>query len=156
MANKRWVIDYPSASASVSADLLWLVQAGVNKQFSLAALFTWLTEKILGTGVSAFTITAGVVNLDLSLGDEFTLALTANVTSITFSNLPASGIGRTIAIRFRQDATGSRTVTLPLSFKAITGSDTVVQAAANAYTIFMATTFDQGTRWEYSMKAGSA
>ena len=106
--------------------------------------------------VSALSIASGVVNIDASLGDLFTLDLTANVTSITFSNLPGSGLGQTIGIRMKQDATGGRTVALPSSFKAISGSDTSVQAVANAYTILIATTFDNGTRWEYSMKAGAA
>jgi lysophospholipase L1-like esterase len=110
----------------------------------------------LGTAVAALSITSGVVNIDLSLGDLFTLALTANVTSITFSNLPASGRARSISVRMKQDATGSRTVALPSSLKVISGSDTAVQAAANAYTLLTMTTFDQGTRWEYAMKALAA
>lgn len=108
------------------------------------------------SAVSALSIASGVVNIDCALGDFFTLALTANVTSITFSNLPASGHAVSIAVRMRQDGTGSRTVALPASFKAITGSDTAVQSPANAYTVLMITTFDQGTRWEYSMKGGTA
>lgn len=106
--------------------------------------------------VTTLSIASGVVDIDCSLGDYFTLAITANVTSITFSNLPGSGKGASLAIRLQQDATGSRTVALPASFKAITGSDTAVQSAANARTVLMITTFDNGTRWEYSMKAGAA
>ena len=105
--------------------------------------------------VTALAIASGVVNVDCSLGDYFKLSLNANVTSITFSNLPASGKGQSIMIRMQQDGTGSRTVALPASFKAIAGSDTAVQATANAYTIIAATTFDQGTRWEYVMRAGA-
>lgn len=119
---------------------------------------SWQAEatQSLGSAVNALSIASGVVNIDCSLGDYFTLSLTANVTSITFSNLPASGIGRTIMVRFKQDATGARTVALPSSFKAITGTDTAVQSAANAYTVLALSSLDQGTRWEYSMKAGSA
>lgn len=101
--------------------------------------------------INALSISTGVVNIDCSLGNYFTLALTANVTSITFSNLPASGYATSIFIRLQQDGTGSRTVALPSSFKAIGGSDTAVQSAANAYTALAITTFDQGTRWAYSM-----
>lgn len=108
------------------------------------------------TTLAALSIASGVVNVDCSLGDFFTLALTANVTSITFSNLPAAGHARSIAIRAKQDGTGSRTVALPPSFKASAGSDTAVQAAANAYTLLAITTFDQGTRWEYTMRLGAA
>lgn len=106
--------------------------------------------------VNALTISSGVVNIDCSLGDFFTLSLTANVTSITFSNLPAAGKAAALAVRIQQDGAGGRTVALPSSFKEITGSDTSVQSGANAYTILHIETFDQGTRWEYSMKAGAA
>jgi hypothetical protein len=109
-----------------------------------------------GSAVSSLSIASGVVNIDLSAGDYFTLALTTNVTSIIFSNLPSSGKARTVMIRMKQDATGGRTVALPVAFKAVTGSDLSVQSTPNAYTILAFTTFDQGTRWEYSMKALAA
>lgn len=117
----------------------------------------WAAESGGGGGtdrstVTALSISSGVVNIDCSLGDFFTLSLTANVTSITFSNLPAAGKGASIAVQIRQDGTGSRTVSLPSSFKATGGSDTSVQSAANAYTLLTLTTFDQGTRWAYAMQ----
>lgn len=102
--------------------------------------------------LTTLAIASGVVNVDLSLGDFFVLTLTSNVTSITFSNLPGAGRARSIAIRIRQDATGSRTVALPSSFKATGGSLTAVQSAANAYTLLTMSTFDSGTRWEYAMQ----
>jgi len=106
--------------------------------------------------VTTLSISSGVVNIDLSAGDLFDLSLTANVTSITFSNLPGSGKGQCIFVRMKQDATGSRTVALPSSFKAVSGSDTAVQLAANAYTCIALTSVDNGTRWEYVMRAGAA
>lgn len=132
----------------------WLKQVGTEvRRFDGTA---WVV--VTGGGaaardaVTALTISAGVVNIDCALGDFFTLSLTANVTSITFTNLPASGRGASLAIRLQQDGTGSRTVALPASFKATTGSDTAVQSAANARTLLTLTTFDQGTRWEYTMR----
>jgi hypothetical protein len=101
--------------------------------------------------VTALAIAAGVMNVDCAKGDYFTCALTANVTGITFSNLPASGVGRTLCIDFTQDATGGRTVALPASFKAIGNSDTAVQAAASAKTRLIFSTTDGGTTWPYSM-----
>lgn len=106
--------------------------------------------------VTALVISAGVVNINCALGSYFTLPLTANVTSLTFTNLPAAGFGQSIAIRMKQDATGGRTVTLPASFKASAGSLTAVDSTINAYTLLMITTFDQGVRWEYTMQGVSA
>lgn len=111
----------------------------------------------LGSAVSSLVPSAGVVNIDCSLGDYFDLAASdfgANVTSVTFSNLPASPIGRTLIARIKQDATGGRTFALPASFKPLGGSDTAIQAGANAVTVIALTTFDQGTTWNYAMQAG--
>lgn len=106
--------------------------------------------------VTALSIASGVVNVDLSNGDYFTLTLTANVTSITFSNLPNSGKAQTIMVRILQDTTGSRTLALPASAKLTLGSDSAVNSAASSYTLLAMTTFDQGTRWEATLKAISA
>lgn len=102
--------------------------------------------------ITVLSIASGVVNIDLSLGKSFTLALTANVTSITFTNLPASGDAAEIDVQITQDGTGSRTVALPASFTALGGSDTAVASAANAVTVLSAKTFDQGTTWRYAMQ----
>lgn len=68
-------------------------------------------------------------------------AMTANVTSVTISN-PSDG--QTLNIRFVQDATGSRTVTLPSSIHA-TGNP---QSAANAVSWLIITYVASVTRWE--------
>ena len=136
--------------ALTGTELVEIEQAGVSYRTTAQAIAD------LASSVTALTISAGVVNIDCSLGDFFTLALTANVTSITFTNLPASGKAVSLALRATQDATGGRTVALPASFKATTGSDTAVQSAANAITIVTLTTFDQGTRWEYTMRGVAA
>lgn len=116
----------------------------------------WNDDHDVVEDLSALAIASGVVDIDCKGGDFRTLLLTANVTEITFSNLPGTGEGRAIAIRIKQDATGGRTVALPSSFKKMGSSDTAVQSAANAITILSIMTFDQGTRWEYSMCAGAA
>jgi hypothetical protein len=105
--------------------------------------------------VTALAIASGVVAINAALGDYFSLSLTANVTSITFSGLTA-GKGYSLMIDIKQDATGARAVTLPASFKAISGSDTAVQAAANAKTKLIISTTDGGTTWAYSMKLVAA
>lgn len=104
-----------------------------------------------GSPVVALAIASGVVNVDCALGDYFTLSLTANITSITFTNAPASGTGRALCIDLVQDATGGRTVALPSSFKAIGNSDTAVQSAASAKTRLIISTINGGTTWPYSM-----
>lgn len=154
MANKT-IPDLPPKTGTLDGTEKLEVDDGSSKSVTAQQIADLAVTGALGSDVTALSISSGVVNVDLDLGDYFTLAHTANVTSLTFSNTPASPTGRTIAIRSKQDATGGRTLSLPSSFKAITGSDTAVQSAANAYTMIVATSFDQGTRWEYSMKAGT-
>ncbi len=122
----------------------------------VAGALAYATPSGARDAVTALSISSGVVNIDCALGDFFTLALTANVTSITFTNLPASGRAVSLGVRIRQDGTGGRTVALPTAFKATTGSDTAVQSAANAWTLLTITTFDQGARWEYTMRGVAA
>lgn len=114
-----------------------------------------LGGELIAEPVSVLTNSAGTVNINCALGDYFTLTLTANVSTITFSNLPASGKAQSLFIRILQDGTGGWTVALPASFKATGGSDTAVQLGANSYTLLALTTFDQGTRWEYTMQEGA-
>lgn len=136
----------------------WLKQVGAEvRRFDGAA---WVVVTGGGGAAARDAVTAlatsGSVNIDCSLGDFFTLGLTGNVTALTFTNLPTTGRAVSLAIRIRQDATGGRTLALPASFRATTGSDTAVQSAANAWTLVTLTTFDQGTRWEYTMRGVAA
>lgn len=56
----------------------------------------------------ALSISSGVVNIDASLSNIYTLTLNANVTSVTISNLTA---GTNFDLHITQDATGGRTMT---------------------------------------------
>jgi len=106
--------------------------------------------------VNALSISSGVVTIDCSLGNYFTLVLTTNVTSIVFTNLPLTGFAQSLWVRLKQDATGSRTIAFPASFKATTGSALLPGTAPDAYTILSLTTVDQGARWEYTMLGADA
>jgi hypothetical protein len=136
-----------------TSDIVEIEQGGNSRRCTVADIRGSTGSR---DAVTALTIAAGVVNINVALGDFFTLALTANVTSITFSNLPASGRAVSLALRVRQDGTGGRTVALPSSFRATAGSDTAIQTAANAWTLVTLTTFDQGARWEYTMRGVAA
>ena len=135
----------------------WLKRVGAEVRVFDGAAWVVVTG---GSSAARDAVTAlapsGSVNIDCSLCDFFTLGLTGNVTALTFSNLPATGRAVSLAIRIRQDATGGRTLALPASFRATAGSDTAIQSAANAWTLLTITTFDQGTRWEYTMRGVAA
>lgn len=96
--------------------------------------------------VNALTNSSGTVAINCALGDYFTITLSANVTTTTFSNLPASGKAQTLMLEIKQDGTGSRTWTWPSSFK-WSGGTPVLSTAANSVDVLALTTFDQGTTW---------
>lgn len=101
--------------------------------------------------VTALAISTGVVAINCALGDYFTLSVTANVTSITFSNLPGAGKAQTLMVKLVQDATGSRTISWPSSFKWANGVTGVVSTPANSVDVLALTTFNQGTTWNVTL-----
>lgn len=109
--------------------------------------------QLLGMEVHAVSIVSGAATVDCGAGlaKNFTLALTANAT-LAVSNLAGAGRISEFELQITQDATGSRTLTLPAAFKALGGSDTAISTAANSVTILSAKTFDNGTTWRYAMQ----
>jgi hypothetical protein len=109
-------------------------------------------DQVQRRNLTSLSINSGSVVIDCSLGDYFTISLNSNVTNLSITNPPIAGMALSLAIRIRQDSTGNRTINFPSNFKAITGSDTSVQLSPNSYSNLIITTYDQGARWEYSMK----
>ena len=152
MADLR-ISDLPAAAALADADLAELEQPGEtsgtrSRKITLALLGSYMRKR----SVTALSIASGTVTVDCSLGDTFTLSLTANVTTLTLSNLHGAGLVTELEIELKQDATGGRTFALPAAFKALGGSDTAIASAANAVTVLSAKTFDNGTTWRYAMQ----
>lgn len=108
--------------------------------------------------VTALSISAGVVTVDLNGGrnKNFNLLLTADVTSVVFTNLPAAGFVGQADFQITQDGTGGRTFAIPAAFKATGGSDTAIASAIGAVTILSSKTWDQGTTWAYAMQERAA
>ena len=86
---------------------------------------------------SAVAFSATAMTVDCALSNVFTTTFTANVTTApTLSNLKD---GQTINWFITQDATGSRTMTWPTSFKWPSGSAGVLSTAANSVDLLVAT-----------------
>lgn len=147
------ISDLSAAAAASETDLLELEQgtspSNTSGKLTLAQLRDYVQRR---RPVTALSISSGVVNIDLALGQNFTLTLNANVTSITFSNLPGAGFAAEIELQISQDTSGSHTLALPAAFKALGGSDTAIAPAANAVTVLSAKSFDNGTTWRYAMQ----
>ncbi len=87
------------------------------------------TTPVAVTAASSTTIACGASNV-------FAVAMGTNITTLTVGG-PTDG--QTINVFFTQDATGSRTVTWPSSFKWPGGTAGVLSTAANAVDLLVAT-----------------
>lgn len=97
-------------------------------------------------GTAAFA--GGTLTLDLATGNHFAHTLTANVTAVTISNVPATGQYVPVTVELTQDATGGRTVAgWPAGAKWPGGTVPAMTSAANAVDIVTGYTRDGGTTW---------
>lgn len=90
---------------------------------------------------------SGGVTVDCSLGSYFTLTLTGNVTSFTFTNVPEDG--KSVMIKIIQDST-PRTVALG-GFEWAGGTPPAVSTGSGDVDVLGATTFDGGTSWQATL-----
>ena len=88
---------------------------------------TWTAVQINSTQVT--TTATGSITLDFSAYNNFVLTLTGN---ITLSNPSTETVGQAGFIVFKQDGTGSRSLTVGSEFLTIGGAAPVLSTAANA------------------------
>ena len=121
---------------------------------SLAASSTITTPTITGLNEvkTAPTISSGVLALNCALGNVFHVSLNAAITSITFSNIPASGTAYGLTLAFTADGT-ARAVTWPAAVKWSGGTAPTLTSTNAKVDIFVLTTWDGGTTW-YAMVGG--
>lgn len=82
---------------------------------------------------------AATTTCNTALSNAFTATLTTNITTFTVSN-PTEG--QTISIMFKQDGTGSRTISWPALFRWPAGSAPVLSTAAGARDLLTAQFID--------------
>lgn len=95
---------------------------------------------------SSPSIVAGALTLDLANGNHFSVALGANITSITFSNVPATGKPTALVLRFVADGS-VRTITWPASVKWAGGVAPTMTGTNAKVDIITLYTVDGGTTW---------
>lgn len=100
------------------------------------------------TAPVAVAIAAGVLTIDCSLSNVFTVAMNQNVTSIVFSNVSS---GQSISVRLTQDATGSRTWVLPSNVLFAGGANPALSTAANAVDELVASYYGDTAVWSASL-----
>jgi len=106
------------------------------------------------TAPTAVSFHATTMAIDCALSNVFTTTFTANVTAApTLSNLKD---GQTINWFITQDATGSRTMTWPTSFKWPGGTAGVLSTAANSVDLLVATYRSSTGFWYCSLSKAFA
>ncbi len=134
--------------ASSNAGAAVSFPAGAKQVFSTATAASLAESAAASRTVTSLAIVAGVVDIDCALGDYFTLALSANVTSVTFSNLPGAGKGASKWIEIVQG--GAFTVAWPASFKWAGGTAGTVSTTPASDELGI-TTVNNGTTWKASL-----
>lgn len=84
--------------------------------------------------------------IDCSLGNIFTVTMSASITTLAFSNVPASGRVYNMTLILKQDATGGRSITWPAAVK-WPGGTAPSLSLANKTDIVNLFTTDGGTTW---------
>jgi hypothetical protein len=108
--------------------------------------------------ITSQTITAAATtNIDFSLGGDVLLNQATAITSLTFTNLAASGTAMFITIQRVKDATGtSRAITWPASIKWPGGVPPTLTQTTGAVDIFGLRGRDGGTTWYGTYNCGLA
>jgi hypothetical protein len=147
MAKK--VSELTAVSSLTGTEIIPVVQSGTSKKATIDNVIALATGSNRNN-VTALSIASGVVDIDYSDGDYHTLALTANVTSLTFSNLPGSGKGASLIVLLTQDST-ARTFAFPASFKWEGGSVPSISTGSGVKDLLAISTLDNGTTWHATL-----
>jgi len=124
---------------------------------------SWATVSASLSGVSAFgasynevdsTITASsTTSIDCSLSNNFSISMAASISTLSFTNVPASGRLYCATLFLVQDSAGSKTVNWPASFRWSGGSAPTLTTTGSKTDIITIVTRDGGTTW-FAMTAG--
>lgn len=120
----------------------------------LATSPTVLTPVITGLNETktAPAISAGTLTIDCSVGNVFSVSLNANITTLTFTNVPSTGTSYSLTLLFTADGT-ARTITWGASVKWPGGTAPTLTSTNGKVDTFVLYTFDAGTTW-YAFTAG--
>ena len=108
----------------------------------------------VATPPDASTFSATAMTFNCARSNVFAVTLTANVT--TAPTLPNPKDGQTVNVFLTQDATGSRTMTWPASFKWPGGTVPSLTTSANAVDMLVATYRAATGHWYATLLKGFA
>jgi hypothetical protein len=128
--------------------LAWPIGTRVSARLTADGLNAFYrNDEVIEEPFSVATSAAGALDFDLAVGNNnFQVTLFENVTSITFSNVPASGKVVPLFIEFNQDGTGGWTVGgWPAEVKFSGGIAPVISPGIGAKDLVTGYTLDNGT-----------
>lgn len=116
-----------------------------------------LTNKTI-TGIketkTAPAISSGTLTLDCSAGNVFAVSLNANITTLSFTNVPSTGTAYGLTLALTADGT-ARTVTWGSAVKWPSGTAPTLTSTNAKVDTFVLYTHDGGTTW-YAFVGGQA
>lgn len=130
-----------SGNVGSSSDVLVVSTSGITTSSVSAAV---------RENVTTSSSSGASYSIDCASTSIFSITLTDNCT-FSLTNVPSGGFG--ITLKLTQDATGSRTVTWPASFKWPGGVEPTLSLGASDVDVLTAFTDDGGTTW-YGFLAG--
>ncbi len=132
-----------ASTARVTINSTGVIATATGTSFDFGARYTELNTA--ATAVASTTI-------DCSVGNIFTVTMSASITTLAFSNVPASGRAYSLTLILAQDATGGRSITWPAAVKWPSGTAPTL-SAANKVDIVTLVTTNGGTTW-YGLVSG--
>lgn len=106
---------------------------------------------------NSITSSSGTLTIDLTTGNSFVTTLIENITTVTISNPPATGIYGQFVIKIIQDgAGGAFTVTWPTSVIWPSGTAPTITVSNGAIDEITLRTIDAGTEWRGSFSQAFA
>ena len=121
-----------------------------NESHVIDALMQAYSEKLI-----VVTSAAGVLTLDLALGNTFSCITSEAITSIVISNPKASGVSQSFTLKLEQGGVGSFAVTFPASVAYDGGAAPTLVTAVGEYDRLGFISEDGGTQWDL-VHAGGA
>lgn len=127
------------------------VVLSISPTLTTAALTTPTATGLIETK-TAPTISAGTLTINCASGNVFAISLNANITTLTFTNVPTTGNAFAVTLAFTADGT-ARTITWGAAVKWPSGTAPTLTSTNNKVDTFVLYTFDAGTTW-YAFTAG--
>lgn len=101
---------------------------------------------------TTLAIVANAITIDCNAASVFYISLNANISTITFSNVPVAGRAFSIVLSIEADGT-PRTITWPASVKWPGGAAPTLTSTAGKVDTLTLYTYDAGTKW-YAFVSG--